>query len=352
LGGRDDPGGPAHIQGLARRPTQHRRQSGGRSPQPRIQPGRPLPVAGGHVLRAPVTAPTSVVIAGVGISPAMAGSGDQHPGEGPITGQPPTRLRGQWSRPPRLATEAAGAVEQAVQLDAHQQLGRTQRPGATGRPPRPAEPTPTAHPRSAGHRDGCLGRQRGGPAAPGRPVGSGRPRVPAAHPPRPGRPRLGPATARVADGGVRPAGRCRRVGDPAQIAHAWRSRGGSNRAAASTSTGSASVVTWVGSWWVPSARTLAWATEICPPIRAWAVPVRGRGTAPGRSGPCGGRRRPPAATAGAARRRWRPLAVLLDPGGQGAGGQRTQGPERHEHPPGSGGVPVGGRLIPTGSEVG
>ena len=56
---------------------------------------------------------------------------------------------------------------------------------------------------------------------------------------------------------------------------ARRSRGGSNRRAASSRTGSASAARWSGRSWVPAARTWAWAGEMVPSARAWAVPVRG-----------------------------------------------------------------------------
>ena len=54
-----------------------------------------------------------------------------------------------------------------------------------------------------------------------------------------------------------------------------RSRPGSSCRAASTSTGSASAVTWSGRCWVPAASTWAWATDSSPSHTAWAVSVSG-----------------------------------------------------------------------------
>ena len=54
-----------------------------------------------------------------------------------------------------------------------------------------------------------------------------------------------------------------------------RSRGGSSRRAASSSTGSASAATWAGRSWVPWASTWAWAIDSSPSARAWPVAVSG-----------------------------------------------------------------------------
>src|SRR5215207_4186454 len=68
-----------------------------------------------------------------------------------------------------------------------------------------------------------------------------------------------------------------------------RSRGGSSRRAASTSTASASTVTWSGRGWVPAATTWAWATDSSPSVRAWAVAVNGSAEqGPGRPDGAGG----------------------------------------------------------------
>jgi hypothetical protein len=48
LGGLDDPGGPAHLQGLAGRPAQDRGQQGGRGPQPLLESRRLVLVVGGY----------------------------------------------------------------------------------------------------------------------------------------------------------------------------------------------------------------------------------------------------------------------------------------------------------------
>jgi hypothetical protein len=95
-----------------------------------------------------------------------------------------------------------------------------------------------------------------------------------------------------------------------------RSRGGSSRPAASTSTGSASTAVEAARSWVPAATTLAWAGEMAPSVRAVAVWLRGRGTGPGRSAhSCWPPRGP-----GAARVRSQPavaggLDTLVGPGG-------------------------------------
>ena len=48
---------------------------------------------------------------------------DQDPGQGPLTGQPPTGRRRPRSRPAGLTTHPRRATQQAVQLHSHQQLG-------------------------------------------------------------------------------------------------------------------------------------------------------------------------------------------------------------------------------------
>jgi hypothetical protein len=92
-----------------------------------------------------------------------------------------------------------------------------------------------------------------------------------------------------------------------------RSRGGSSRPAASSSTGSASMAVCGGRSWVPAASTAAWAGEMVPSVRAVAVWVRGRGTPPGRCARWWWRCRRPCGGGCAASRRWRRPAPLGRP---------------------------------------
>jgi hypothetical protein len=53
---------------------------------------------------------------------------DQHPGQGPVTGESPTRLGRHHARPAGLTTHHRRAANQAVQVHGHRQL----RPDPTG----------------------------------------------------------------------------------------------------------------------------------------------------------------------------------------------------------------------------
>jgi hypothetical protein len=94
LGRLHDPGGPAHVQGLAGGPTQDRGEQGHGRPQPPLKSRR---LAGVGV--------DAGVVDGAGRIGINLGGGraaDQDSGDGPVTGQPLTRLRGQRPRPPDL----------------------------------------------------------------------------------------------------------------------------------------------------------------------------------------------------------------------------------------------------------
>jgi hypothetical protein len=65
-----------------------------------------------------------VVAAGTVVGVVVAGLvGDQHPGQCPITSQPPTRLRIQRPGPAGLPPDCPWAANQAIQLHRHHQLG-------------------------------------------------------------------------------------------------------------------------------------------------------------------------------------------------------------------------------------
>jgi len=66
---------------------------------------------------------------------AVAGgvAGDQDPGQGTITGQPPARRRVQRPHPADLATNGVVAAQEAVQIHRHRQLGPD--PTGVGEPP-------------------------------------------------------------------------------------------------------------------------------------------------------------------------------------------------------------------------
>jgi hypothetical protein len=83
LGGLDDSGGPADVQGLAGGPTQDRGQP----------PGRGLELVGQGCLAVGVV--VAVVAAGVVVVAVVAGglAGDQDSGQRAVTGQPLTGLR-------------------------------------------------------------------------------------------------------------------------------------------------------------------------------------------------------------------------------------------------------------------
>jgi hypothetical protein len=90
------------------------------------------------------------MVAGVVVVVGVAG--DQDPGDGPVTSQPPTPLPIQESGLAELTAHAAGVAEQAGQLDGDQQLGPD--PAGLG------QPTPLQDP--AGH----LGQGIRGPLGP------------------------------------------------------------------------------------------------------------------------------------------------------------------------------------------
>jgi hypothetical protein len=116
LGGLDDPGGPADVQGLARGATQDRGEQGGGGPQPggQVLVAAGLAVVAGMVLVAGMVAAAGVAVAvvvvaggalvavtvvvvvvgGVLVGVVVGGvAGDQDPGDGAVTSQPPTGLR-------------------------------------------------------------------------------------------------------------------------------------------------------------------------------------------------------------------------------------------------------------------
>jgi hypothetical protein len=106
LGGRHHPGGPAHLQRLAGRPT----QGWGQQPHRHPEPGRQAGIVAGTVV--------GVVAVGSG-----GVAGDQDPGDGAVAGQPLTGLQLQRDRAAGVATHAAGGAEEAVQVHGDQQLG-------------------------------------------------------------------------------------------------------------------------------------------------------------------------------------------------------------------------------------
>ena len=197
------------------------------------------------------------------------------------------------------------------------------RPGAAGRPPGCGGPTRPGHRPAAAHRSGCRGRCWGGPGLQGRQQGL-----------------AGLGVQQAVDGhhalqvGDSHSPRCwwrcsAWVSAPSGSAtrRRWamtrRSRGGSNRRAASSRTGSASAARWSGRSWVPRASTWAWAGESSPSARAWAVPVSGPGTGRGRVRTKPGRCRRPGAAGCVATRRWSRPGRPGRPGGA-AGVHRGQ----------------------------
>jgi hypothetical protein len=123
LAGGDDPGGAAQVQGLAGDATQGRGEQGHGRPQLGSQPLVALAV--GVALSVGVVVVVVVVAVGVGalvaagivavVAAGLVGAGgvaaDQDPGHGPVTGQPPTRLRTQRPRPAGVAAQGALRVE-------------------------------------------------------------------------------------------------------------------------------------------------------------------------------------------------------------------------------------------------
>jgi hypothetical protein len=160
LGGLDDPGGPADLQGWVGAPprTGGRRLAAARSRSARFAwpwgswwPWSPQPSSWRWW-------PVGVVEVGLG---AGGLAGDQDPGDGAVTGQPLPPL---GSQRPQLAvaTQAAGAGLEAVQRHQHRQLGAD--------PTRPGQPTGLQGP--AGH----LGQGIGPPLAAAAVIGGpGRP---------------------------------------------------------------------------------------------------------------------------------------------------------------------------------
>src|SRR5215216_902162 len=265
LGEGDDPAGPAQVQGLAGGAAQDRGQHGQGGPEPLGQAWLTAGVAGrGGPLG---------TLAGPGVASGGGLAGDQHPGEGAVTGQPPTRRRGQGFGPAGLAAHRPGTAEEAVQVDHHTELGPDPAAlgelaglqGAAGQLDQGVGPALVAAAGVVGVTgagQGSRAASRVWPAS-----GSSSPcratmpsQVGASHSPR--RPWRRSAWWSAPSGSVT----CCRW------PRARRSRGGSSRrAAASSSTGSACLATWVGSSLVPWASTAAWATE------------SSRRTAPGRS---------------------------------------------------------------------
>jgi hypothetical protein len=198
-------------------------------------------------------------------------TGDQDPGQGPVTGQPPTGLRCQHARSADLTPHphGPGAAKQASKVHGHRELGADptglrkpacfQAPaGQLSQSISPALAT-AAGIRSilrAGQRLQC--RQQGL-------AGFGLQQPVHGHHALPGRgqPQAAPLVTPLAVV-VSPL----RVGDLLQVAQDPPQSGGSSRPAASNSTGSASRVTCSGRSWVPWARTVAWAAVISPPTRA------------------------------------------------------------------------------------
>jgi hypothetical protein len=110
LGRGDDPGTAAHIQRQGRRAPQDRGQPVHGRPQPHSQP---LLAAGTSDRRALIAA--EAVVAGL--------AGDHHPGQGPVTSQPPTRLGTERPHAADPAAEGVGVAEEAGQVHGHIELG-------------------------------------------------------------------------------------------------------------------------------------------------------------------------------------------------------------------------------------
>ncbi len=267
LGGLNDPGGPADLQRLGRG---HRPGPGATAPPPPATAPPSSPAVGA------VVGSGSLVVGSIVVVVVAAGlAGDQHPGQGTITSQPPTPsgssgptrqphrpgVRGGRGGCPAPPSPSAGAGPH--------------RPGVADPPPRPGGPTPPAHQPDAGPRCGCRWRRLGRPAAPGQRADSDQPRVPTAHPRPPSHPRSRPATPAAADAAARVDDRPppdRRPGTDGQRPAA---AAAGNKTAAAASTGSAAAVTWSDRPWVPWASTAAWATESSPPSNPSAVAVSG-----------------------------------------------------------------------------
>ena len=159
LGALDDPGGPPDLQRLSRRTPQDRRQQRHRHPQPHPQLRHPARISShrsfvlvwaldhgsfmparvlDHRLLIPVRFPgrgwVDVGVAMVARVLLVVGvPGDQHPGQRPITGQPPTRLRIQRTHRAGLTTNGMAAAQEAVQVHGDRELRAD--PAGLGEPP-------------------------------------------------------------------------------------------------------------------------------------------------------------------------------------------------------------------------
>ena len=293
LGGLDDPGGPSDLQGLGGGATQGRGQLGrggselGRQP---VVPARAVGfwwcVTAGVVAGSWGGCLTGGVVVGVVVTGQGAGGSrslGSPPRHRPAAGTP----RGPAARPTRPHLRPHGGGPAGCPGPRSRSAGAgPHRSGAADRPPgaRRASSVRASALRwlplrvslaSAGRANGSRAASRLWPAS-----GSSSPstatmpsKVGASHSPRRAWRR---SRSRSAPSGSATWSRWPR---------SRRSRPGSSRRAASTSTGSASAVTWSGSGWVPAATTWAWATDSSPSHTAWAVSVSGPGTGPGRSGP-------------------------------------------------------------------
>ena len=273
LGGLDDPAGPADLQRLGGRTPEDRGEQGRRGPQPGRQPVGPRsPAAGvpaGGWIGCPVSGRGLLVVLGAGVVAGVVLARVWRVTRTRVTA-PSQASRWQASGssgpgPADLPTQPHRAAEEAVQVHGDRQLG--------------ADPTGLGEPAALQAAAGQLGQgigaalaaaagvlgvggagqrlQRGQQGLAGlglqQPV-DGDHALPGRGQPQPS-PLLAPLGQRSAPSGSATSRRWPRT---------RRSRGGSSRRAASTSTGSASAVTWSGRSWVPWASTWAWATEMRP----------------------------------------------------------------------------------------
>ncbi len=284
LAGLDDPGGPSDLQRLGGGATQGRGQQGRRGPEPGRQPV-PCPARGpGQAalwLGVPLPGPGSVPVARWGRG--RGGAGGQRCWRVTSTrvtapSQASRRHASGSSGPaqPTSPPTAPGRPRRLSRSTITLSCGRT--PPAWGsRPPSRARRASSVRASalrwlplrvsvaSAGRASGSNAASRVWPAS-----GSNSPstatmpsKVGANHNPRRAWRR---SRSRSAPSGSATWSRCPR---------SRRSRVGSSCRAASTSTGSASAVTWSGKVWVPWVTTWAWATDSSPSHTAWAVPVKG-----------------------------------------------------------------------------